>query len=82
MNLCFIIGKIISNIEFQFVLNSKYTSIVIFELQLENGSRIIIKAYDEMADKCYKTLIESDMIGIQGELNSNMEIIVNDFCYL
>ena len=82
MNICFIIGKVISNIEFKFVLNSNHISIAIFELLLKNRSKIIIKAYDEMADKCYKEIVKNDIIAIQGKLNSKMEIIINNFNYL
>ena len=75
MNLCFLIGKIISEIEFKFVLESKHISIVVFKLELSNRSMITVKAYDEMADLCYRKLLKGDIIGIQGQLNSNMEII-------
>ena len=75
MNLCFLIGKIISEIEFKFVLESKHISIVVFKLELSNRSMITVKAYDEMADLCYQKLLKGDVVGIQGQLNSNMEII-------
>lgn len=75
MNICFIIGKVISNIEFKFVLESKHISIVVFKLELSNRSMITVKAYDEMADLCYQKLLKGDVVGIQGQLNSNMEII-------
>ena len=75
MNICFIIGKVISNIEFKFVLESKHISIVVFKLELSNRSMITVKAYDEMADLCYRKLLKGDIIGIKGQLNSNMEII-------
>lgn len=79
MNICFIMGKIISNIEFNFIINSKNISICIFQLELENKSKITVKAYNEMADKCYRKLIKNDIIGIQGYINKNMEIIIEDF---
>ena len=82
MNLCFLIGEIISEIEFKFILNNKNISIAIFEIQLNNQSHIKVKAYNEIADKCYQKLIKKDKIMIQGELNTNMEIIINDFDYL
>ena len=78
MNICFIIGKIVSDVEFKFVLESKHISIVIFKLELCNRSIVTVKAYDEMADLCYQKLLKGDMVGIQGYLNSNMEIIVNE----
>ena len=35
MNICFIIGKIISEIEFKFIIDSKNTAIAIFEIMLK-----------------------------------------------
>lgn len=78
MNICFIIGKIVSDVEFKFVLESKYISIVIFKLELSNRSIVTVKTYDELADSCYQKLQKGDIIGIKGYLNSNMEIIISD----
>ena len=78
MNICFLIGKIVSDVEFKFVLESKNISIVIFKLELSNHSIVTVKAYDEIADLCYQKLIKGDIVGIQGYLNSNMEIMVNE----
>ncbi len=78
MNICFLIGKIVSDVEFKFVLESKHISIVIFKLELSNCSIVTVKAYDEIADLCYQKLIKGDIVGIQGYLNSNMEIIANE----
>ena len=78
MNLCFLIGKIISDIDFRFIINSKNISIAIFELQLSNKSIVKVKAYNETADYCCRELIINDMVSIQGELSNNTEIIIND----
>lgn len=82
MNLCFLKGKIVSQITFEFILNSKNTAIAMFKIEIDNKSILQIKAYNEMADKCYKKLVRNDGIVIQGNLNSNMEIILKDFDYL
>ena len=34
MNICFLIGKIVSDIEYKFVLNSKYISIAVFTVKV------------------------------------------------
>ena len=81
MNLCFLIGEVISNIEFQFVLESQYIAIAKFEIQLENGGKIKIRAYDELADWCYFKLRKKDYIILQGELNTEMEIILHSIHY-
>lgn len=76
MNICFLKGKIISKINFEFIVNSKNISIAIFEMELENKSKIVIKAYNEIADYCYSKLSEKDIIYVQGYLNKSMELIV------
>ena len=42
MNICFVIGKIISEIEFKFIINSKNVSISYFKIELFNKSIINI----------------------------------------
>ena len=78
MNLCFIQGKIISDIEFRFIINDKNTSVVLFEMMLSNKCIIKVKGYNEIADFCYQKLTKSDIAAIYGKLNNNMEIIIND----
>ena len=75
MNIIFILGKIVSEIEFKFIIKSKNTSIAIFEVELLNKSIVKIKCYNELADYCYSKLNKIDVVFIEGYLNSNMEII-------
>ena len=75
MNICFLIGKIISDIDFKFIVNSKkYYSISIFQIELNNKSVITVKGYNEIADFCYRRLLKNDYINLYGELNSKGEI--------
>ncbi|MCI8617693.1 MAG: hypothetical protein HFJ60_05605 [Clostridia bacterium] len=76
MNLVYIQGKIISDIEFKFIIKSKNKSISIFKLELTNNSIVTIKAYNELADYCYSKLNKDDIILIEGKLNSKLEIIL------
>ena len=78
MNLVFILGKIISNIEFKFIINSKNKSVSIFKIKLLNNSELTVKAYNEKADYCYSKLNKNDTIYIQGYINPKMQIIVKD----
>ena len=78
MNICFVIGKIISEIEFKFIINSKNVSISYFKIELFNKSIINIKAYNELADYCYSKLQKYDVCAIQGYINSEMEIEVEE----
>lgn len=79
MNICFLIGKIISEIEFKFILNSKNISIAIFEIELKNKSIVKIKAYNDLADYCYRELIKSDYISIVGYLCSKGEVEIIEY---
>ena len=79
MNICFFIGKVISDIEYRFIVdNKKYYSIAIFQIELNNKSIVTIKGYNAIADFCYKSLIKNDYIVIYGNLNSRMEIILKN----
>ena len=44
MNKCFLIRKIISNIKYEFILNSKNISIANFYMEIKNKNIIKIKA--------------------------------------
>ncbi len=75
MNKCFFIGKIISDIDFKFIVDSKkYYSISIFKIELNNKSIITVKGYNEVADFCYKSLTKNDFMALYGKLDSKMEI--------
>ena len=41
MNLCFWIGKIISKIQYKFIINSKDTAIAIFKLKQQKSKNFI-----------------------------------------
>lgn len=77
MNLCFLMGKIISEVEFNFILNSKNISVASLELEINVDCKVVVKAYDEMADWCYQKLIKNNIIMIEGKMNTKAEIIIN-----
>ena len=79
MNLVFVQGKIISEIEFKFIINNKNISIAIFEIELYNKSNIKVKAYNNLADYCYSRLNKGDNVLIKGRVNSNIEIEMLEF---
>ena len=79
MNLVFVQGKIISDIKFKFIINSKNISIAIFEIELLNESRVKVKACNELADYCYSRLDKGDNVFIEGRVKSNIEIEVLQF---
>ena len=81
MNLCFVMGKIVSDIEFKFIINGKSISVVLFDIQLSNDSIIKIKGYNEIADWCYQKLVKGDIVAIQGYFNNKMEIIIENITF-
>lgn len=57
MNEVFIIGKVITEVKFDFTLNSKHISIARFGvITVCDKQEIEIIAYDEMADYVYATI--------------------------
>ena len=71
MNLCVVYGKIISEIQFDFIYKSKQISISRFNIKLSNNSIIQIKAYDDLADFAYSKLKREESIIIKGKLGKN-----------
>ena len=79
MNICFLIGKIISDIEFKFIVDNKsYYAIAIFQIELNNKSIITVKGYNKIADICYSRLRENNIILIQGYLDNKVEVKIEE----
>ena len=77
MNICFLVGKIISDINYKFILNDKKnTAIAIFKLKVNENCILTVKGYNNLADLCYRNLSINNYIILQGELNSKMELIL------
>ena len=80
MNICFFQGKIVSEINFKFVmkneenLSSKHISICYFDILVGNEYIITAKAYNDMADFCYSKLETGDFINICGKLGQKYEV--------
>ena len=76
MNIVMISGKIVSEIDFNFIYNKdkkeKHTSIAMCKIQLNNGSIIDVYGYDEIADYIYSHNLE--YIGFEGKIDSNMMV--------
>ena len=71
MNLVYIIGKIVSDINFKFTYKSNKNAVAVFICKLNNGSLIKVKAFDNNADYCYANLKQEDFVLIEGSINSN-----------
>lgn len=76
MNEVFLIGRIITEIEFKFIIHSKNISIAKFELETLSDEQIIkIEAYNEMADFVYSKLNKDDIVCINGYISDNYIIV-------
>ncbi len=72
MNEVFLIGKIISNIEFKFIINSKNKAIACFEIKTADKQIVRIQAYNQLADFTYSKLNENDKVFINGYIEANV----------
>ena len=78
INLCFLYGKVINEIDLKFIYNhknktlgKKHISIVEMELKLLDGQVIHLHAYNEVADDAFKNINKDDFITIQGKMRNN-----------
>ena len=82
MNFCCVLGKIITDINFNFMIEKKRYSIISFYMQLKNKSIIFVEAYNEIADLCYQYLKKGDNICINGYLDNKniLKIVIEEIC--
>ncbi len=74
MNSVFLTGKIVSDIEYRFVINkSKTYSKCKFKVELENGI-VFVYSINGISDFCYRYFKKNTYICIYGKIDSNMEI--------
>lgn len=78
MNICFFIGKIVSEIKFDFIIDNHNISIVRFKIKIEDGTIIKVKGYNKIADRCYRKLEKGNFIFVLGKVNSKLEIIIKE----
>ncbi len=62
MNEVFLIGRIITDIDFKFIINSRNISIAMFNIETMDNQIISLKAYNENADYTYGKLKINDFI--------------------
>jgi single-strand binding family protein len=68
----FLIGKIISNIEFKFIINSKNKAIACFEIKTADKQIVRVQAYNKLADFAYSKLNSNDKVFINGYIETNV----------
>ena len=72
MNKVFLIGKIISDIEFKFIINSKNKAIACFEIETNDKQIVRIQAYNQLADFVYSKLNKNNQVFINGYIEDNV----------
>ncbi len=71
MNEVFLIGKIISKIEYRFMMEKNKTARVEFRIKLLDMTEIELIGYNEIADFCFSKLGEKDCVIIYGCISNN-----------
>ena len=71
MSEVFLIGKVITEIKFDFLLNNKKKSIARFYIETFDKKKIKIIGYDGVADYCYRTLYKEKCVFIYGALSAD-----------
>ena len=77
MNEVFIIVEILEY-RYGFLLNNKNSAVCKIIGKLTNSSEINIIAYDNIADKCLRILEKEKIYMVEGRINSNMEIVIEN----
>ena len=72
MNEVFLIGKIISDIEFKFIINSKNKAIACFEIKKADKQIVRIQAYNQLPDFAYSKLSKNNKVFINGYIEANV----------
>ena len=72
MNEVLLIGKIISDIEFKFIINSKNKAIACFVIKTADKQIVRVQAYNKLADFAYSKLNTNDKVFINGYIETNI----------
>ena len=72
MNEVFLIGKIISDIEFKFIINSKNKAIACFEIETNDKLIVRVQAYNKLADFACSKLNTNDKVFVNGYIEDNV----------
>ncbi len=75
MNRGYLLGYVVNEVKYDFILNGKNDAIAIFSIRLSNNSVIYVISYNKNADFCYRRLKVGDKIFVVGSFNSKFQII-------
>lgn len=81
MNEVFLIGRVIEDIEYKFMLEKNKTAKAILKLKLLDKTYVKTIGYNDIADFCLRCLKIKDTVIIYGELeDNNINIIDIEKC--
>ena len=75
MNEVFLIGRVATNVDFKFMINSKHISIACFKIRTLDAQVIDINLYDSLADFAYSNINLEDIIFVYGCLYRSCVIV-------
>lgn len=76
MNIVFLIGRVATNVDFDFMINStKHISIACFKIRTLDKQVIDVILYDGLADFVYSNIKLEDFIFVYGCLDRNSVIV-------
>lgn len=78
MNEVFLIGKVITEVEFKFIINAKNISIAKFNIETTDKQIIKVEAYNEQADSVFKSLRKEDNIIINGYITTKGTVVLKN----
>ncbi len=76
MNEVFLIGKVITEVEFKFIINAKNISIAKFNIETTDKQIIKVEAYNEQADSVFRRLRKEDNIIINGYITTKGTVVL------
>lgn len=68
MNEVFIIGKIINEVKYKFILKKHNNAKAVISLELLDKTKLEVVAYNEIADYAFKNLDENELVFINGKI--------------
>ena len=77
MNAVFLIGKLIKDVEYKFMLERNKTAKAILYLKLLDKTEIKVVGYNEIADFCLRNLEIKDIVIIYGKIEENIVKIID-----
>ena len=77
MNAVFLIGKLIKDVEYKFMLERNKSAKAILYLKLLDKTEIKVAGYNEIADFCLRNLEIKDIVIIYGKIEENIVKIID-----